>query len=76
FLPWLPATGAGTMGIHRNVFLDASGFDEALATGEDTDLSWRVQLAGHRLEYHPEIILHVRKRDGLRAIYRQAYAYG
>ncbi|WP_322645597.1 glycosyltransferase, partial [Oerskovia flava] len=76
FLPWLPATGAGTMGIDRQVFVDLGGFEESLATGEDVDLSWRVQLAGHRLEYHPEIILHVRKRDGLRAIYRQAYAYG
>ncbi|MFF2270103.1 glycosyltransferase [Cellulosimicrobium cellulans] len=76
FLPWLPATGAGTMGIRRAVFEEAGGFDERLATNEDTDLSWRVQLAGHRLVHHPEIVLHVRKRDGLRAIFRQAYAYG
>jgi GT2 family glycosyltransferase len=76
FLPWLPATGAGTMGIRRTVFEEAGGFDERLATNEDTDLSWRVQLAGHRLVHHPEIVLHVRKRDGLRAIFRQAYAYG
>jgi hypothetical protein len=76
FLPWLPATGAGTMGIRRSVFEEAGGFDERLATNEDTDLSWRVQLAGHPLVHHPEIVLHVRKRDGLRAIFRQAYAYG
>ncbi|WP_170227328.1 glycosyltransferase [Cellulosimicrobium cellulans] len=76
FFPWLPATGAGTMGIRRAVFEEAGGFDERLATNEDTDLSWRVQLAGHRLVHHPEIVLHVRKRDGLRAIFRQAYAYG
>ncbi len=76
FFPWLPGTGAGTMGIRRAVFEEAGGFDERLATNEDTDLSWRVQLAGHRLVHHPEIVLHVRKRDGLRAIFRQAYAYG
>src|SRR5690606_14045168 len=76
FFPWLPGTGAGTMGIHRAVFEEAGGFDESLTTGEDVDLSWRVQLAGHRLVHHPEIVLHVRKRDGLRAIFRQAYAYG
>ncbi|WP_170227329.1 glycosyltransferase [Cellulosimicrobium cellulans] len=76
FFPWLPGTGAGTMGIRRAVFEEAGGFDESLATGEDVDLSWRVQLAGHRLVHHPEIVLHVRKRDGLRAIFRQAYAYG
>ncbi|WP_454729807.1 glycosyltransferase [Cellulosimicrobium protaetiae] len=76
FFPWLPGTGAGTMGIRRAVFEAAGGFDESLVTGEDVDLSWRVQLAGHRLVHHPEIVLHVRKRDGLRAIFRQAYAYG
>ncbi|MFF2834278.1 glycosyltransferase family 2 protein, partial [Cellulosimicrobium cellulans] len=76
FFPWLPGTGAGTMGIRRAVFEEAGGFDESLVTGEDVDLSWRVQLAGHRLVHHPEIVLHVRKRDGLRAVFRQAYAYG
>src|SRR5690606_40380739 len=34
------------------------------------------QLAGHRRVHHPEIVLHVRKGDGLRAIFGQAYAYG
>src|SRR5690606_40568348 len=35
FFPWLPGTGAGTMGIHRAVFEEAGGFDESLTTGED-----------------------------------------
>ena len=75
-LPQLPAAGSGNMGIHRAVFEEVGGFEEAMATNEDTDLSWRVQLAGYPLVHRPEIVLHVRKRDGLRAVFRQAYAYG
>lgn len=76
FLPWLPGTGAGNLGVHRSVFEQVGGFEELLTTGEDVDLTWRIQLAGHRLVHHPEIVLHVRRRDGLWATFRQAYAYG
>ena len=76
YMPWLVGTGAGTMGIRRRLFEQVGGFDERLRTNEDTDLAWRVQLAGHRLVHHPEIVLHVRKRSGLLAVFRQAYAYG
>lgn len=75
-LPQLSATSTNNMGIKRVVFEEVGGFEEALRTGEDIDLCWRIQLAGHQLVHHPEIVLHVRKRDGLRAVFRQAYSYG
>lgn len=76
YLPQLLATASNNMGIRKPVFEEVGGFEEALATCEDIDLSWRVQLAGYPLEHHPEAVLHVRKREGLRAIFRQAYSYG
>ncbi|MFB8230021.1 glycosyltransferase [Cellulosimicrobium sp. NPDC055967] len=75
YLPWLVGTGAGNLGIRRSVFESLDGFEESLATCEDVDLCWRAQLAGHRLTLEPTAVLHVRKRDGLRATFRQAYAY-
>lgn len=76
YLPYLPATGAHNLGIHKSVFEEVGGFHEAMRTIQDTDLCWRVQLAGYRLEHHPEVRIHIRKRDGLRATFRQAYLGG
>lgn len=76
FLPWLAGAPSGNMGIRKSVFDQVGGFEESLPTNEDTDLSWRVQLAGYELRHHPEIVLHVRRRDGLRPVFRQAYSYG
>ncbi|TLP97035.1 glycosyltransferase [Nesterenkonia salmonea] len=75
-LPQLPAGGSGNMGIHAEVFAEVGGFEESLSAGEDLDFSWRVQLAGYNLLGVPEAIVHVRKRDGLLASLRQAYAKG
>jgi glycosyltransferase involved in cell wall biosynthesis len=76
FLPQLPVAGAGNMGVRREVFLGVGGFDESLTAGEDLDLCWRIQLAGHPLVRAPGARVHVSNRDGLRASFRQAYAYG
>lgn len=76
FLPRLRAASTNNLGIRRHVFAELGGFEEALTTNEDTDLCWRVQLAGYRFAHRPEAVVHVRKRDGLRAIFRQAYTYG
>lgn len=76
YMPLLTSTGTNNMGIRKDVFDEAGGFDEALRTSEDTDLAWRVQLAGHPLSYHPEVVVHVRKRVGYQEIARQAYRWG
>lgn len=75
-LPWLPYTGAGSMGIRRDVFEAAGGFDETLITDEDNDLSWRIQLAGHRLTFLEGMSIGVRPRSTVRAAFRQAYSWG
>ena len=72
----LPHAGAGNMGIHRSVLLEVGGFDPAVRYLQDTDLCWRVQLAGYPLTFVPELRMHVRLRSTLRTMYRQGRNYG
>ncbi len=74
--PYLPHAGAGNMGIRRRVFERAGGFDENMAALFDTDLCWRVQLAGTPLVPVSGAVLHVRYRDTVASLYRQARLYG
>ena len=76
FLPWLRAAGSGNMGVRAEVFASIGGFDETRPSGEDADLSWRLQLAGHDVYSAWDAVVHVRKRDGLRATIRQGFAKG
>jgi GT2 family glycosyltransferase len=44
---------------HRDAFLGIGGFDESyFCYFEDTDLSFRLRLAGHRCLYVPEAVVH------------------
>lgn len=70
------AASGSNLGIRRDVFESLGGFDESLITGEDVDLCWRAQLAGHSFGRVRDAIIHSRPRVGLRAIHRQAFTYG
>lgn len=72
----LPHAGASNLGIHRSVFLEVDGFDPAVRHLQDTDLCWRVQLAGYPLVFVPDLLVHMRLRSSLRSMYRQGYNYG
>src|SRR5690606_7008063 len=74
--PYLPASGAGYLGVRARVFAEVGGFDQDLRTGEDVDLCWRVQLAGHELVQRRDAVVHVRERPGLRTAFRQELHYG
>ena len=74
--PRLPHAGAGNMGIHRSVFQAVGGFDVALGCLEDTDLCWRVQLAGVPLVFWPDAVVHVRLRSTMRRMWSQGRSYG
>lgn len=78
-MPFWTRFGAGAssnLGIRRAVFESVGGFDERLRTGEDVDLCWRVQLAGFTFARSPGAVVLSRQRNGRRAVFRQAYAYG
>jgi GT2 family glycosyltransferase len=74
---FLPYAGAGSIGIRKDVFETVGGFDESLLSGEDIDLSWRVQLRqGVALAFVPEAVVHVRYKSSLRAMFSQARRWG
>lgn len=72
----LPHAASSNLGIHRSAFLEVGGFDPAVRYLQDTDLCWRVQLAGYVLEWVPELVVYMRLRSTLRAMYRQGWNYG
>ncbi|MEO7397621.1 MAG: mycofactocin biosynthesis glycosyltransferase MftF [Ilumatobacteraceae bacterium] len=52
------------------------GFDDSLRVGEDVDLVWRLDEAGHWVRYEPAVTVHHRPRSSLGALVRQRIDYG
>lgn len=73
---YLPYAWTANLAIHADVFAAVGGFRTDFDVGEDVELSWRVQLAGHRLAFAGDAVVDYRYRDGLRALVRQYVAYG
>jgi len=71
--PYLNHAGGGTLGVKRSLHEAIGGFDETLSYLEDTDYCFRLQLAGVQLHFAPDAVIHIRLRDNLINIYRQAY---
>ncbi len=71
------ATGSGSMGIARSLFVQLGGFDENLYAGEDIDLCYRVQQQGYRTRYSPAIVvLHDHNYLTLRRLLSYNYQHG
>lgn len=75
-LPNLAHAGAGNLGVRRDVFRAAGGFDPAALFLEDTDLCWRLQLSGIPLVWVPDAVVQVRLRGSLGSAWQQGYHYG
>jgi GT2 family glycosyltransferase len=73
---FLPSAAGCSLGIRRAVFEDVGGFDDTIMEGNDVDLCWRVQLAGHLLQFVPDAVVNYRYRDTRRGIFHQARTYG
>ena len=52
------------------------GFDDALRTGEDVDMVWRLVRGGYIARYEPSIVVHHDVRPDLRAWLKQRSGYG
>jgi len=60
---FLPAASGGNFGIHADLLRSLGGWDESATHAiDDLDLCWRAQLAGYRLEFVPDAVVHVRMR--------------
>jgi glycosyltransferase involved in cell wall biosynthesis len=76
FYPFFVHAGGGTLGIKSSRHQQIGGFDESLPPREDTDYCFRLQLLGLELHFVPEAVVHVRLRDTLPGIFRQARLWG
>ena len=74
--PFLDHAGGCGLGVRRDVFEALGGFDESYVALEDTDFCWRLQLAGHRLVFAPDAVVHVRFPSTLAGAFRQAAGFG
>jgi len=73
---WLPYALSANVAFRASAFEALKGFREDYRVGEDVEICWRAQLAGHRFAYSPEAVVHYRFRAGLRPLLRQYVAYG
>jgi glycosyltransferase involved in cell wall biosynthesis len=73
---FLPYASGGNLGVWTQV-ARAIEWDEAFVFGSsDQDFAWRAQLAGYRLTFAPDALVHLRFRRSLVALARQYYGYG
>lgn len=76
-MDFLPLAISANLAIRRSVLFDIGGWNEAYGEGcNDVELSWRAQIAGHRLCYVPEAVIAYRYRSSMRALARQMYRRG
>lgn len=64
------------LGVHRRLWDDVGGLDEAMTATEDIDLSLRMWLAGSPAVFEPAAVVHYRYRTDPRALWRQGLQYG
>jgi glycosyltransferase involved in cell wall biosynthesis len=70
--PYLPFAGGCGLGVKRAIHDLVGGFDESLPYLHDTDYCFKIQLAGVKLHFVPDAIIHIRLRDKFSAMFRQA----
>lgn len=71
-----PFAATANAAFRREALERAEGFDPALRSCEDADLSWRILDAGGRIVYCPDAVVRHKHRESLAEFYEQARAYG
>ncbi|MCP4350849.1 MAG: hypothetical protein GY795_35735, partial [Desulfobacterales bacterium] len=69
------AFGTNTV-VNRSAFERAGGFSESFRTGEDVDLSWRIQCSGEELSFLSGAGVSVRVRSRASGVFGQYLSYG
>ncbi len=64
------------LGIRRDAFRRAGGFDERLLAGEEIDLAMRIWKLGIKLHFVPGAVVHYRYRTTVLANCRQSFSFG
>jgi GT2 family glycosyltransferase len=73
--PFMPRAVAANLLVRRVAFEQVGGFFEGVRAAEDTDFSWRLQLAGWELQGRPQAGVTHRYRTSVRALRRQWRGY-
>lgn len=65
------------MAFRKSVLLEVDGFDPIYrAAGDDVDLCWRVQDAGHTIGFHAAAFVWHHRRNSVKMYWRQQKGYG
>jgi glycosyltransferase involved in cell wall biosynthesis len=78
-LDFLPYVAGSNCALWKDVYQAVGGCEEegvGGGGGDDVDLSWRVQLAGGRVAFAADAVVHYRLRSDMRTMVRQMVAYG
>jgi glycosyltransferase involved in cell wall biosynthesis len=75
-LGFLYSFSGSNAALRRSVWNELGGFDEGLATAEDLELAWRIQLAGHRVVREDSALIDYRQRANNRDVFIQSYRHG
>jgi len=73
--PKFPHAGGCGLGMRRDFLARYGGFDLGLPVCHDTDMCIRLQKVGIELTFVPDATIHIRYREGLRGLYRQARSW-
>ncbi len=69
---FLPFAATANAAYRKEVFQKVGLFDETLLTGEDADMTWRMQLAtGYKLRYAPKAIAFHPQETTLKGLFKQ-----
>jgi O-antigen biosynthesis protein len=65
------------MAFWRETLLEIGGFDPIYtAAGDDVDVCWKLLGRGYDIRFHPSALVWHRRRDSVRAFWRQQLGYG
>jgi cellulose synthase/poly-beta-1,6-N-acetylglucosamine synthase-like glycosyltransferase len=68
---------SGNFAVRKKIFDEIGGFDETLTTGEDSELCWRLNRAGHKVVEDPAVsAIHYGNPRDLWGFYRQQQWHG
>ncbi len=72
----LPFAACNAIGMTRNCYKRVGDPTDWIGTAWDVDYCWRVQLAGMKLTYVPEALVHYRLRETADGRFKQARTWG
>ena len=73
---FLPFARGGNMGVKRSILRQLGGWNEEWIRGQDVELSWRAQCAGHCLYTVPDARVYYRRPEALGALLSQQFEFG